>query len=132
MLLNMSHNHEELRERVQAAVQELADRGFRSLGVAITCAHARARSWENAFPYALRGRMLSRMLTAVRRRYTGQDEPPMWEFQGVLSLFDPPRSDTKQTIETALAMGVEVKMVTGDHTAIAKARAARLRAIGPS
>ncbi len=36
ILLNMSHNADELRPRVQAAVQELADRGFRSLGVGIS------------------------------------------------------------------------------------------------
>ena len=39
--------------------------------------------------------------------------------QGVLSVFDPPRHDTKATIEAAYANGVEVKMITGDHTAIA-------------
>ena len=32
----MSHNADELRARVQGAVQELADRGFRSLGVGIS------------------------------------------------------------------------------------------------
>ena len=32
----MSHNADELRVRVQGAVQELADRGFRSLGVGIS------------------------------------------------------------------------------------------------
>ena len=34
-------------------------------------------------------------------------------------MFDPPRHDTKATIEAAFANGVEVKMITGDHTAIA-------------
>ena len=36
VILNMSHNADDLRSRVQAAVQELADRGFRSLGVGIS------------------------------------------------------------------------------------------------
>ena len=36
-----------------------------------------------------------------------------------MSVFDPPRHDTKATIEAAFANGVEVKMITGDHTAIA-------------
>ncbi len=40
-------------------------------------------------------------------------------WQGVLSVFDPPRVDTKATIEAAYANGVEVKMITGDQTAIA-------------
>ncbi len=108
--MRLAHNADELREKVEAAVQELADRGFRALGVGIS--------------------------------YTGQGEEAAWEFQGVsaiivmvvfsslknfrvrilqvLSLFDPPRPDTKATIAAAIANGVEVKMITGDQTAIAK------------
>jgi len=43
-----------------------------------------------------------------------------WRFLGVLPLSDPPREDSKATIEAAGKMGVEVKMVTGDQLAIAK------------
>ena len=43
-----------------------------------------------------------------------------WEFLGLLSLYDPPREDTAATISSAQALGIEVKMVTGDHIAIAK------------
>ncbi len=49
-----------------------------------------------------------------------------WLFAGVLPLFDPPREDAKATIATALAMGVKVKMVTGDALAIAKETAKKL------
>jgi H+-transporting ATPase len=49
-----------------------------------------------------------------------------WQFVGVLPLFDPPRDDAKSTIATALAMGVKVKMVTGDALAIAKETARKL------
>src|SRR5476651_1699965 len=49
-----------------------------------------------------------------------------WQFLGVLPLFDPPREDAKTTIATALAMGVKVKMVTGDALAIAKETAKKL------
>ncbi len=38
----------------------------------------------------------------------------------VISLFDPPRPDTKATVAAAVLNGVEVKMITGDQTAIAK------------
>jgi H+-transporting ATPase len=41
---------------------------------------------------------------------------------GILPMFDPPRSDTAQTIEEALALGVRIKMLTGDAVAIAKVR----------
>ncbi|WP_421388046.1 hypothetical protein [Limosilactobacillus fermentum] len=34
-------------------------------------------------------------------------------------MFDPPRDDSKATIDAAKAKGVNVKMITGDDTAIA-------------
>jgi H+-transporting ATPase len=49
-----------------------------------------------------------------------------WQFLGVLPLFDPPREDAKATIATALAMGVKVKMLTGDALAIAQETAKKL------
>jgi H+-transporting ATPase len=49
-----------------------------------------------------------------------------WQFMGVLPLFDPPREDSKETIETANQMGVRVKMVTGDQIAIARETATQL------
>ena len=77
-ILRMAHNKDELKDRVDTAVQELADRGFRSLGIAIS--------------------------------YTAVGEPEHWDFQGVISLFDPPRPDTKRTIELAGENGIEVKV----------------------
>jgi len=50
-----------------------------------------------------------------------------WCFLGLLSLFDPPRDDSAQTIERAVAMGLSVRMVTGDHTAIAREIARKLK-----
>jgi H+-transporting ATPase len=49
-----------------------------------------------------------------------------WEFVGVLPLYDPPRDDAKATIATALAMGVTIKMVTGDALDIARETAKKL------
>jgi len=49
-----------------------------------------------------------------------------WQLVGVLPLFDPPREDAKATIALARAMGVKVKMVTGDALAIAKETAKKL------
>ncbi|ROW09334.1 hypothetical protein VPNG_05839 [Cytospora leucostoma] len=46
------------------------------------------------------------------------DEP--WQLLGMISMFDPPRDDTAQTIMEAQALGVPVKMLTGDAIAIAK------------
>ncbi len=52
------------------------------------------------------------------------DELGRWRFVGLLALYDPPRKDSAETIATARSMGVDVKMVTGDHTAIAREIAA--------
>jgi H+-transporting ATPase len=49
-----------------------------------------------------------------------------WQLIGVLPLFDPPREDARETIATALKMGVKVKMVTGDALAIAEETAKKL------
>ncbi len=43
-----------------------------------------------------------------------------WQFVGLVPLYDPPRDDSAQTVRVAQSMGVAVKMVTGDHSAIAK------------
>lgn len=43
-----------------------------------------------------------------------------WELLGMLSMFDPPREDTAQTIAEAQTLGLQVKMLTGDAIAIAK------------
>jgi H+-transporting ATPase len=88
IILRLAHNKMDIVDRVMGSVQELADRGFRSLGVAVN------RSQES--------------------------DKPKWDYLGIVSLFDPPRPDTKQTIADAVKYGIEVKMITGDHTAIAK------------
>ena len=49
-----------------------------------------------------------------------------WQLLGVLPLFDPPREDAKSTVAIAAAMGVKIKMVTGDALAIARETAKTL------
>jgi H+-transporting ATPase len=53
-------------------------------------------------------------------------EGAAWTFLGILPLFDPPREDSAQTIARARAHGIEVKMVTGDDTAIGREIAGKL------
>ena len=60
---------------------------------------------------------------AVARRDSGSAH---WRFLGILSLFDPPREDSAETIAHTRAYGVGMKMVTGDNIAIAKQIAAKL------
>ncbi|WP_176085204.1 plasma-membrane proton-efflux P-type ATPase [Martelella sp. HB161492] len=49
-----------------------------------------------------------------------------WSLLGILPMFDPPRDDSKSTIENVGTKGVTVKMITGDDTAIARETARQL------
>ena len=55
-----------------------------------------------------------------------------WEFLVLLPLFDPPRPDTKSTIEQCIAKGISVKMVTGARQPCTPADWACLGTAGPS
>ncbi len=56
-----------------------------------------------------------RALAVARTNAAGK-----WILVGMIALYDPAREDSAQTIKIAKEMGLDVKMVTGDHTAIAK------------
>lgn len=68
-----------------------------------------------------------RTLGVAQRELEPKEGP--WELCGYISLFDPPREDTKETIEKARYLGIKVKMVTGDQQAIA-IETARLLGLG--
>ena len=90
VIVALSHLGEEDRSRVQQAVDDLAAKGYRTLGV------ARSNNGDT------------------------------WRFLGILPMFDPPREDSAETIKQAGEHGIQVKMVTGDNTAIAKEIAGQL------
>lgn len=48
------------------------------------------------------------------------DSDGKWNYAGIIPLYDPPREDSAETLQMTQKLGVEVKMVTGDHAAIAK------------
>lgn len=54
-----------------------------------------------------------------------------WQFLAILPLYDPPREDSKTTLDTAKQMGIRVKMVTGDQVAIGKEIAKQV-GLGPN
>ncbi|KAF8905185.1 plasma membrane ATPase [Gymnopilus junonius] len=89
---------EEIEARLERDVEEYAARGLRALAVAF-------EEVEGDDP---------------------EGEGNGFELIGLLSIYDPPRDDTKQTIDDAMALGVKVKMVTGDQLAIAKETGRRL------
>ena len=79
-----------LEKEIDQHTNELAAKGYRTLGVARK--HAKGR----------------------------------WQYLGLLPLFDPPRDDARDTIERAESMGLGIRMVTGDHVAIAREIAGKL------
>lgn len=58
----------------------------------------------------------------VARKENGSN----WEYIGLIALFDPPREDTARTIQIAKDMGLKIKMLTGDHSSIAKKIASKI------
>ena len=96
-VLDLCANKAAIAEDVTNAVQLLAGRGYRALGVAVCANPAPGVSTVN-----------------------GPVGDERWLYVGIVPLFDPPRKDTRTTIEAAVANGIEVKMITGDQTAIAK------------
>ncbi len=48
------------------------------------------------------------------------DTQGRWQLVGLLAIYDPPREDSGETVKTAQSMGINVKMLTGDHIAIAR------------
>ncbi len=72
-------------EGIEDKVGELAEKGFRTLGVGV--------------------------------KHPGDEH---FQYAGLIPLFDPPREDSSETIREARALGLDVKMVTGDNRAIAR------------
>lgn len=84
ILARSNVNGPEIKVQVEQAIDDLAKRGYRSIGVSLS-----------------------------------EEEGKLWKMIGLIPLFDPPRHDTKETIEKTLGLGVGVKMITGDQLAIA-------------
>lgn len=80
-------------------ITEFANRGYRALGVALADGDGID---------------------------TGGVATGEWEMIGLIPLFDPPRHDTKLTIEQCREKGISVKMVTGDQLLIGKETAKQL------
>ncbi|KAL2338657.1 hypothetical protein Fmac_013103 [Flemingia macrophylla] len=97
-IMTLCNLREDAKKKVHAIIDKFAERGLRSLAV------ARQEVPEK----------------------TKESAGAPWQFVGLLSLFDPPRHDSAETIRRALHLGVNVKMITGDQLAIAKETGRRL------
>eukprot|EP01116_Phalansterium_solitarium_P014773 TRINITY_DN3259_c0_g2_i2.p1 TRINITY_DN3259_c0_g2~~TRINITY_DN3259_c0_g2_i2.p1 ORF type:complete len:1091 (+),score=285.77 TRINITY_DN3259_c0_g2_i2:75-3347(+) len=90
-ILAMASNKAAVHRRVNADIDKLARNGYRSLGIAVGNCDS-----------------------------TGTVDPKSWKMTGNIPMLDPPRGDSKATLEKCEAMGLAVKMITGDQLAIAK------------
>ncbi|KAL5065960.1 hypothetical protein RYX36_027697 [Vicia faba] len=97
-IMNLCNLREDAKRNIHAIIDKFAERGLRSLAV-------------------------SRQEVPEK---TKESAGGPWQFVGLLSLFDPPRHDSAETIRRALHLGVNVKMITGDQLAIAKETGRRL------
>ncbi|KAK3025119.1 hypothetical protein RJ639_043901 [Escallonia herrerae] len=97
-ILELCQEKQEIAGKVHSMIEKFAERGLRSLGVAIQEVPEKVKSSPGG----------------------------PWTFCGLLPLFDPPRHDSAETIRRALHLGVSVKMITGDQLAIAKETGRRL------
>ena len=84
VILALMGKDKRLESKINEEVENLADKGYRALGVGRT------------------------------------NKDTKWEFIGLVGLSDIPRQDSAKTIKDAKSMGLDVKMITGDHLAIAK------------
>jgi H+-transporting ATPase len=107
-------------ERTEATVSDAAGKAVMVskgapqviLDLAKPAADVAARVKKTVDDLAAKG---SRALGVARSEDAGRT----WSMLGILPMSDPPRDDSKRTIELVEAKGVRVKMVTGDDTAIA-------------
>jgi H+-transporting ATPase len=85
-ILTLCNAKEDFKNKVHSIIDKFAERGLRSLAVA------------------------SQEVPEKTKESAGGP----WQFAGLLSLFDPPRHDSAETIRRALHLGVNVKMITGN------------------
>ncbi|KAK4796012.1 hypothetical protein SAY86_028338 [Trapa natans] len=97
-IVDLCKLREDLKKKVHAIIDKFAERGLRSLAVARQTVPEKSKDSEGS----------------------------PWQFVGLLPLFDPPRHDSADTINRALHLGVNVKMITGDQLAIGKETGRRL------
>ncbi len=82
-----------VRDEIQKHLEEFSSKGYRTLGIA----------YKNI---------------GSESRITKDDETNM-TFLGFLVLFDPPKANMKETIESLKGLGVTLKIITGDNHLIA-------------
>ncbi|KAJ1422197.1 P3A, P type ATPase [Ochromonadaceae sp. CCMP2298] len=115
-------------KRTEGTVKEVAtgktyktSKGAPHVILQLVCAGTTNQAAIDAITHAVERDVESFGLRGIRTLAVAKtNERNEWEFLGMLTFLDPPRPDTKQTIDDAIKYGVAVKMITGDHLLIAR------------
>ena len=99
----------DVRDEILAANQQLSERGLRVLAFA-------ARDVDDATMTAATSDPMSQVTDLV--------------FVAIVGIIDPLRTEAKDAVSVALHAGIDVRMITGDHTVTARAIADQL-GLGP-
>ncbi len=115
-----------VRKRTEAEIRDGEGRGFKAAKGALQAILALLPNDEPPPPA-----VAERVGEFARRGYRSlgvarADAEGRWRLLGVIPLFDPPRDDSLETINAARALGVRIKMVTGDQMAIGREIAGQL------
>ncbi|HZD56354.1 MAG TPA: plasma-membrane proton-efflux P-type ATPase, partial [Anaerolineales bacterium] len=109
-----------VRKRIEAQVQDSDGQSFKvtkgAPQVVLEICHPDTEVMEKADNKVQDFARQGYRTLGVARRAAGTG----WQFLGILPLYDPPREDSRDTIQRAKENGIQVKMVTGDNIAIAK------------
>lgn len=102
-ILQVAHVQDAAREQILEKTEEMADKGYRVLGVASAVFEG------NDFPK--------------------EQDDLGWQFEGLIAFYDPPKVDVAEVFQKFYTAGIRVLMITGDHLATAKniARSTGLR-----
>jgi P-type Ca2+ transporter type 2C len=100
---------EQVRDDILAANQQLSELGLRVLGFAFRDLDDDGMAAASQDPYAAVGRLV---------------------FAALVGIIDPLRLEAKDAVHVALGAGIDVRMITGDHTITARAIADQL-GLGP-
>lgn len=87
-ILNVCRMKDEDKNKVSQHIKSLASKGYRVIGIA-------SAMHEEPFP-------------------TGQDDFN-WKFEGLLALYDPPKTNMQAVLRHFYDAGIEVKLLTGDY-----------------
>jgi len=106
VILAMCQNYNLIEKQVTDKVNSYAQRGFRTIGV---CSAIAGADEKTCIPEGEKNPLPEGEVSSVK-----------WQFVGLIPLRDECRPRMREIIRKAFELGVTVKMITGDQTAIAR------------